>query len=469
MYRSRVLGRDTHCGNRGMIGGTQRIRNTAQEMSNTMTTTFKGMKTFIIVWAGQLVSTLGSALTNFALGVWVYETTGSPTLFTLSMLAGAVPYVALSPIAGVLADRWDRRRVMILSDTGAGLSTSFIAVMVLTGNLQVWHVYVAGFFNSAFSTFQWPAYSAATSLLVPKKHLGRAGGMTQIGEAISQLAAPAIAGALFVTSGLRAILVIDIVSYFAALVTLLAVRFPRPDTSEEGATARGSFLREAALGWTYIRGRSGLLGLLITFAIVNFFVNITFALYTPLILGMTTADVLGYLNSVGGAGMLVGTLLMSTWGGPKRRIWGIYVAETVMGITTLLFGLRLSVPLMAVNNFFFMLVMPISSGCSQAIWQTKVAPDIQGRVFAIRRMIAFSIIPLAYLLSGPLAERVFEPGMREGGGLAGRFGPLVGVGPGHGIALLFVICGTLYVATILAAAIHPRIRRVELELPDAVA
>ena len=427
------------------------------------------MATFIIVWAGQLVSTLGSALTKFAMGVWVYEATGSPTLFTITMLSSALPYVALSPLAGVLADRWDRRTLMILSDTGAGLSTGFIIVMVLTGNLEVWHVYVAAFLNSAFSAFQWPAYSAATSLLVPKEHLGRASGMTQIGEAISQLAAPAIAGALFVSSGLRVVLLIDIATYLVALGTLLAVRFPQPEASEEGKVARGSFWKEAAFGWTYIRGRAGLFGLLITFAIVNFFLSITFALYTPLILGMTTPDVLGYLNAAGGLGMLVGTLLMSTWGGPRRRIWGIYVAETVMGITTLLFGLRLSIPLIAINNFFFMVAMPISGGCSQAVWQTKVAQDIQGRVFAIRRMIAYSIIPLAYLISGPLAEKVFEPGMAEGGAFVPLFASLVGVGPGHGIALIFLIGGALYTLAITAVLINPRIRRVELELPDAIA
>ncbi len=427
------------------------------------------MTTFLIVWAGQLVSTLGSALTKFAMGVWVYETTGSPTLFTLTMLSSAIPYVALSPLAGVIADRWDRRVVMILSDTGAGLSTGFVIAMMLTGNLEVWHVYLGTFLNSAFSSFQWPAYSAATSLLVPKEHLGRAGGMTQIGEAISQLAAPAIAGALFVSSGLRAVLLIDIATYLVALGTLLVVRFPQPEASEEGGKVKGSFWKEAAFGWTYIRSRAGLFGLLITFAIVNFFLNITYVLYTPLILGMTTPDVLGYLNGAGGLGMLLGTLLMSAWGGPRRRIWGIYVAETVMGITTLLFGLRLSIPLIAINNFFFMLAMPISSGCSQAIWQTKVAQDIQGRVFAIRRMIAYSIIPIAYLISGPLAEKLFEPSMAEGGAWVPLFGSLVGVGPGHGIALIFVIGGALYTMIILAILINPHIRRVELELPDAIA
>jgi MFS transporter, DHA3 family, macrolide efflux protein len=426
------------------------------------------MKTFITIWFGQLVSTLGSALTNFALGVWVYETTGSATLFATTMLVWVLPSIALSPIAGVLADRWDRRLVMILADTGAGISSLFIIVMLLTGELQVWHIYVAGFVNAAFSTFQWPAYSAATSLLVPKKHLGRAGGMTQIGEAISQLAAPAIAGALFVTAGLRAVLAIDVATYLIALATLLAVRFPQPKTTPRQEEVRASFLKQAAEGWHVIRGMPGLLGLLVVFAFVNFLVNLTFALYTPLILGLTTPDVLGYLNSAGGLGMLVGTLLMTTWGGPKRRIYGIFAAETVLGFTTFLFGLRLSIPLLAINNFAFMVAMPISNGCSQAIWQTKVAPDIQGRVFAIRRMIAYSIMPLSYALAGPLAEQLFEPWMAEGGALASRLGPILGVGPGHGIALIFVLAGALYTLGVSVILLHPRIRRLELEIPDAL-
>ncbi|MCU0521930.1 MAG: MFS transporter [Anaerolineae bacterium] len=424
------------------------------------------MRTFLIIWAGQLVSTLGSALTSFSLGVWVYETTGSPTLFATSMLAWVLPNLLLSPVAGVLADRWDRRLVMIFSDTGAGLSSLFIIVMLFSGELQVWHVYVAGFLNAAFTTFQWPAYTAATSQLVPKEHLGRAGGMTQIGDAISQLAGPAIAGALFVAAGLKAVLAIDVATYLVALATLLVVRFPKP-TKAAADEARGSFLKDAVYGWTVIRRMPGLFGLLTVFATVNFLINISFALYTPLILGLTTPDKLGYVNSIGGLGMLVGTLLMSTWGGPKRRIYGIIAAEMMLGFTTFLFGLRLTIPLIAINNFAFMVAMPVSNGCSQAIWQTKVAHAVQGRVFAIRRVLAFSAMPLAYAVAGPLAERVFEPAMAEGGALASSLGPIIGTGPGHGIALIFVLAGALYMLAILVIPLHPRIRRLELEIPDA--
>jgi DHA3 family macrolide efflux protein-like MFS transporter len=272
-----------------------------------------------------------------------------------------------------------------------------------------------------------------------------------------------------VSVGMKAILLIDVLTYLVAMATLITVRFPQPEATAEGQAGKGSFWQEAIYGWTYIRKRPGLLGLLVVFACLNFLVSTAYALYTPLVLGITTPDMLGYVNSIGGLGMLVGTLLMSTWGGPKRRIYGIFAAETLVGLTTSLFGLGLSIPLIAINNFWFLFAMPISNGCSQAIWQTKVAPDVQGRVFSIRRMIAFSIMPVAYAVAGPLAEQVCEPLMAEGGALASSLGPVIGVGPGHGIALIFVIAGALYMLTALVILIHPRIRRVEDELPDAIA
>jgi MFS family permease len=436
-------------------------------MENNHRNRSQGMTIFRVIWVGQLVSTLGSGLTSFALGVWVYERTGSATLFAINLVVWILPNIALSPVAGVVTDRWDRRLVMLFSDTGAGLSSLFIALVLLTGELQVWHVYVVTFFNSAFGVFQWPAYSAATSLLVPKEHLGRAGGMTQIGEAISRLATPAIAGALFVSVGLRFILLIDVVSYLVAVATLIGVRFPEAEATQDDQAGNGSFWREAVFGWTYIRERSGLFNLLIVFACLNFLMNITFPLLTPMLLDMTSPDVVGYVDSIGGLGMLVGTLVMSAWGGPKRRIYGIFAAELLAGLSTLLLGLRPSIPLIANAGFGMMLGMPLSAGCSQAIWQTKVAPNVQGRVFAIRSMIAFSIMPVSYAIAGPLAEGVFEPLMAEGGSLASVVGQVIGVGPGRGIGLIFVLAGALYVLAALIILIHPRIRRLELELPDA--
>lgn len=429
---------------------------------------FKEMKIFTIIWSGQLISTLGSGLTSFALGVWVYEETGSPTLFAVNLLLWALPNILLSPVAGVAADRFDRRLVMIFSDSGAGLASLFVFFILLTGELEIWQVYLGTFLNSAFGTFQWPAYAAATSLLVPKKQLGRAGGMTEIGYAVSRLASPAIAGALFVSVGMQAILIIDVMTYIVALFTLMVIRFPQPKETQEGLEGKGSFWKEAVFGWKYIRQRPGLFGLLSVFASMNFLFSTVYILLIPMLLDMASADVVGLVDSVSGLGMLVGTLVMSAWGGPKRRIYGIFGAEMLAGLSLMLMGIRASIPLIAVAGFGAMIGMPVSNGCSQAIWQSKVAPDVQGRVFAIRSMIAFSIEPIAYVVAGPLAERVFEPLMAEGGGLTGIFGLVIGVGPGRGIGLMFVIAGILYIAVSSITLLHSRIRRVELEIPDAI-
>ena len=431
------------------------------------TTRFSGMRVFIITWGGQFVSTLGSGLTSFALGVWIYEQTGSPTLFVYNVLAWVLPTILFSPVVGVIVDRWDRRLVMVLGDSGAGLSSLFIFIMLVSGRLEVWQVYLATFISSAFSSLQWPAFSAATSLLVPKDKLGRASGMSQVSDAVSHLVTPALAGALYVGAGMPVILLIDFISYVVALGTLSMVRFPQPVISHEEKHDL-SFWRQAMFGWSYIRQRPGLFGLLLVFASANFLMSGSYTLLTPMLLEMTTPDKVGLINSSAGIGLLSGTLLMSLWGGPKRRVFGIFAGEILAAFCLMLLGMNTSILLIVIASIFITLGLPLSGGCSQAIWQSKVAQDVQGRVFSIRRMIAFSIEPVAYLSAGPLAEKVFEPGMSMGGRLASIFGPVIGVGPGRGIALMFIVAGILYALVSFVIILHPRIRRLELELPDSV-
>jgi MFS family permease len=428
----------------------------------------RGFLTFMTVWFGQLVSTLGSGLTSFALGVWIYEKTGSTTLFMINFFVWILPYVILSPVAGIVADRRDRRLIMILSDTGAGLSTLFIMIVFVVGDLHIWHVYVASFLNSAFSVFQWPSYSAATTQLVPKEHLGRAGGMTQIGEAISRLASPAMGGALYVTAGLGTILFLDLFSYFIALTTLASIRFPKLKITEESRREKKPYLKEVMYGWVYIGKRPGLFRLLWIFAGMNFVLNITQPLLTPMMLDMTSPDIVGYVGSITGVGMLVGTLVMSFWGGPKRRIFGIFGSELIVGLMIILAGLRPNILLIAVAHFFLMLAEPITNGCSQAIWQTKVAPDVQGRVFSIRSMIAYSIIPLSYMVAGPLSDRVFIPLLTEGGVFVDSLGKVFGVGSSRGIGLMFAVFGLIYVFLASSIILIPTTRRLEIDILDAV-
>jgi MFS family permease len=424
--------------------------------------------TFLIIWLGQVVSLVGSGLTSFALGVWVFERTGSATQFALIGLFAVMPRVLLSPLAGAIVDRWDRRRVMILGDAGAGVSTLAIALLLLTARLEIWHIYVLVGLNAAFGTVQWPAFTATTSLLVSKENLGRANGMVQLGQGVSEILAPAMAGVLLGLIRLEGVILIDVATFVFAVGTLLLVRLPRPSDLAARRPESASLLQDLSYGWRYISRRPGLAGLLLFFAAVNFLWGMVGALITPMILGWTSTDALGLIISIAGAGMLAGSLAMSAWGGPQRKINGVLNFEMLSGFCFVLMGLRPSFWPVAAGAFGAHLTIAIVYGSNQAIWQSKVEPEVQGRVFATQQMVARSATPLAYLLAGPLADRIFNPLLTLDGPPAGALGQFLGTGPGRGIGLIFVLMGAIKIAIPLVARMNPHLRNVEDELPDAV-
>lgn len=426
------------------------------------------MRTFFIIWLGQLISMMGSGLTGFALGVWVYQETKSVTDLTLISFFAVLPVIILSPIAGALVDRWDRRWALIISDTGASLTPLSLIFVLAPAHPPIWQIYAVVMIGAIFRAFQFPAFTAATTLLVPKEHLSRASGMTQLAQGLAQILSPALAGVLLALIGIRGILMIDVLSFLFSVGALLLIHIPRPQVSEDGASARGSLLRESLFGLTYIVARPGLLGLLLFFAISNFTVGAVVVLATPLMLSFTTSTVLGTVLSVAGFGILAGGLLMSVWGGPQRRILGVLGGELLSGICIIIAGFAPSALLIGVMSFFFTMGMPITASSSQAIWQRKVATDVQGRVFSIRIMISMAAMPLAYLVCGPLADYVFNPLLLPNGLLADSVGQIIGVGPGRGIGLLFITLGLLIVLAVLGGRLSPRLWNVEDELPDAV-
>jgi MFS transporter, DHA3 family, macrolide efflux protein len=228
-----------------------------------------GLRTFFTIWFGQLISLLGSQLTGFALGVWVYEQTHSVTMLALVQVAMQLPYVLLSPLAGVFADKWNRRTAMIVSDFGAGLGVLAVAVLFITHHLQVWMVIPINLWMATFQTLMWPSFSAATTLLVPKQHYGRASGFTQLGEALPAIAGPAIAGVLYVSIRIGNMALLDFASYIFAIVLMLAfVRIPSPAASLQEAKDKSSVWKEMRFGWDYIMTRTGLRALLVFYMII---------------------------------------------------------------------------------------------------------------------------------------------------------------------------------------------------------
>lgn len=429
---------------------------------------FHQMRVFLIVWFGQLISLIGSGLTNFALGVWVYQRTGSVTQFSLILLFAMLPSILVSPVAGAMVDRWNRRSCMILSDSGAAITTVAVALLLATGNLQLWHIYLAVGLDSIFKAFQLPAYTASTSLLVPKEQLPRAIGMVQSGQACARLVSPLLAGVLLGIIQLQGIILLDLATFLFAVTTLLLVRFPNAKTDAIPSAKKASLWREALEGATYIFVRPGLLALLIIFAVDNFVAGLVEVLLTPLVLSFTSVTVLGTIQSVGGAGMLLGSVIMSIRKGPQSMLPSIFAFDILAHLCILAFGFRTSFPLFALANFLLFFSLPFINGYSNTILLKKVTPDIQGRVFATINMICWSCIPLAYVVAGPLADRIFEPLMAADGLLAGSIGQILGVGPGRGIGLLFITMEIIAIIVTVAVYRYPRLRFVERELPDAI-
>jgi MFS family permease len=427
------------------------------------------MRTFFVIWFGQFISQIGSGLSGFALGVWVFQQTGSATKFALTVLLSMLPNILVAPLAGDTVDRWDRRKVMALSDCAAAVATVAVAALLFMGRLQLWHIYVATVAISLGSTFHSLAYSAITTILMPKEHLGRANGLIQLGQSATPIVSPLLAGVLVMTIKIGGVLLVDFATFVVALVTLVAVRVPRPIRAvEEEEQKQQSFWRRVTYGWTFIKSRPGLRTLLTLFAITNFAIAMVQVLVVPLVLSFSTPAALGTVMSLSGSGLLVGSLLLSVWGGPKRRITGILLLWTLQGLLLILACIHTNIAAVAVLLFGLLFTAPIINGCSQVVWQSKTPLNVQGRVFAVRRMIAFSCTPIAYLLVGPLVDKLFAPALTEGGALADSVGRVIGVGPGRGISFLFICLGAVVVIVAAAGGLYPRLRNVEDELPDAL-
>ncbi|MCC6893126.1 MAG: MFS transporter [Anaerolineae bacterium] len=433
------------------------------------------MRAFYLVALGQFVSIFGTTMTQFGLTIWTWtfvteiQPTADPaTAMALVGFFSFAPEVLLGPIAGALVDRWNRKLVMVISDVAAGLATIAVFLLYSSGQLQLWHLYAAGAVTSAFKSFQWPAFSAAISTMIPKEQYTRANGILSLTESVSGVLAIPLAGLLLNKIGLTGIMTIDIITFLAAVGGILLVSIPQPKMSAEGEV-KNNLWRDSIFGFRYILQRPSLLGLQMVFFFGNLLGSIAGTLLTPMILSRSGNDeqLLSLVQGAFGAGAVVGGLILVRTGGLKRRtngvIWG-WFWSSLFGYTLL--GIGRTLPFWMVVAFLSSVVVVYINASNQAIWQAKVAPDLQGRVFSARRLIAQVVGPLGILLAGPLADRIFEPALREGGSLTGVFGWLVGVGPGAGMALILVCCGLVLMVISVIAYRIPAIRFAEDILPD---
>jgi MFS family permease len=423
---------------------------------------------FTLVWLGQIVSVLATNMTAFAMTIWVFEKTGSVTALAWVQVFFITPLLVISPLAGVMVDRHNRKLMMMMSDLLAGLATIAILVLQAFGVLEVWHLYVAAIFQGLGNAFQWPAYSAAISTMVTKEQYGRANGMMSLVDMGPGVLAPMLAGALLPVIGLTGILSIDVATFLLAILVLLFVHIPQPLRTAAGTQRQGSLFKEAAFGFRYIFARPSLLGLQLIFFFGNLCTGIAYTVVAPMILLRTGNDSvsLGLVQSAGAIGGVVGGIGMSVWGGFKRKVHGVLAGWIVSSFFFALMGLGTTLPFWIATSVLSTILVPLVNGSNQAIWQAKVAPDMQGRVFSARRLIAWLPNPIAPLIAGTLTDHVLEPAMRAPSGLSTLFGWLVPPGPGAGAGLLIFFAALGGILAGLTGYLIRPIHQAEAILPD---
>ena len=428
-----------------------------------------GMAGFSVVWFGQVVSLLGSGMTQFALTIWAWELTGEATALAMVAFFGFFPRIVFTPLAGALIDRWNRKLVMILSDLAAGLGTIAVFVLHSLGMLEIWHLYVIAAFAGAFGSFQFPAYSASISLMLPKKQFTRANTMLGMAYSISTVFAPIAAGALLALVGITGILLIDIVTFSFAILTLLFVAVPQPAAHHAAEAKQRRLLEDCVFGFKYIAANSSLTGLLLLYFSLNVLLSFSGGVLSPMILARSGNDqiALGTVMTLFGASGLAGGALLTLWGGPKRKMHALFLAilcTSLLGNTVL--GIGRSVYVWGLGAFLSAILIPLANGSSQTIWQTKIPPQLQGRVFSARILIGQIGGAIALPIAGLMADRWFEPLMNGSSGLADLFARLVGRGPGAGMGLMFVVFGLLGTLTAIVGFAYRPIREIEQILPD---
>jgi MFS family permease len=387
---------------------------------------------------------LGSKLSEFALAIWAYQQISSTTHIAFLIALMYLPNLIASPLAGAIVDRCNRRVVMIYSNLAAGGCSLIMMLLAFSGQLQFWHIYLTIPILSISSAFQVPAYSAAIAQLVPKQYYGHVNGMTEIPIAVSRILIPLVAALLMGMMKLQGILLIDTISFMVALVTLLIVRFPK--LQQKRTLKKGTLqqlLEETIESWRYIRAQPRLFRLWLFIIATYFTIGMFDIAFWLLVLKFGSATKFSIVISSAGAGMLLGSLVMSTWGRPRRRILGILKLTALQGFVVIMLGLgvKLSLAVASIGAFIYLFADPIIMGSNRAIWQQQIPQELQGRVFSVLLMFQRGAMIPAYLITGLLVDHIFEPLLATNLFWQESFGKLVGDEPGSGICLLLILLG----------------------------
>jgi MFS family permease len=409
------------------------------------------LRAFALLSTGQFVSMVGSQLSAFAMGVWVFQQTGRLLDFAVLTMLALVPAIVAAPVGGALTDRFDRRRVMLCSDLAAAVAVGALALQLWLGDLQMWQIWLTVGVGSLATAVQRPAYLAAVAQLVPKPYLPQANALANLGTGVGTLIGPLAGGVLVTSLGLPGVVALDMASFVVAVTTLLLVRlpdrlFPR---REEG------FVRAMAGGWRFLARRRPFLVMIAFFVPVNYLLAVAVVLVTPLVLTRSSAQTLGVVTAVGGVGAACGALAMVAWGGTKRLAHGMVGFTVVVGVGTVVMGLAPSIPVLALGLFLFWVGVTVLNAHWISIIQVKVGQDLQGRVLSVNQMLATAMMPLGFFTAPVLTDRLAAP-------LVGGSGPAA-------LAAVLTVAGVVLTAWSVAGLAYRPLRRMEDDLPDAVA
>lgn len=411
---------------------------------------FMELRSFLMLWSSQAVSTLGTAMTNFALIVWVYQQKGTASSITLLSVFSFLPSILFCFIAGTIADRWDKKRIMLLADLLAAFGTVIVLILYLMSTLQIWHLYIINFSLSFMNAFQNPASYVATSLLVPKAHYVRVSGLQALSGSVITILAPALGGALLAFGGLQTVLLIDLAA-FAVAFTILLFFIKIPKIAQKAEEAKESFGKSCMTGVRFLREHAALLRIILFFAFVNFIAKMgSYGMLPVLILSRSENSqvALGFVEAAVGIGTLIGSVIVTLMKPANSRIKLIFIS---CGISFLLGDVGISfsqiLPLWIAAAFLSNIPMAFLNANLTAVMRTNIPIEMQGRVFAARDTIQYSTIPVGLFLGGVLADYVFEPFMQVASPVQRILSLLFGTGKGSGIAVIFFIVGVVGTVT----------------------
>jgi len=368
----------------------------------------KSMRIFLTIWVGQMFSSAGTVVARFGIIWWIASLTGSATALAMATLMSEIPRVVLSPLAGALVDRWDRKRVLILSDGLIALLSLALAVLFWTGQIQVWHVYVVMLLRAVIDAFNGPAMLVVTGLLVPDKHLTRVAGMNQTLSGTLGIVGPMLGALLLAVLPLQGIMLVDVFTAALAILPLLFVQVPRP--AAKAVESKQSVLADLREGLEYVRAWPGLLYLLAGAAVARFVLIPAFSLAPLLITNHFGGGALelGWLESGFGLGVIAGGLALSVWGGFKKKILTMIMGTALEAVGLLVVGVAPATALMLGIAGLFVGGAAVSfiDGPITALMQAAVAPEFQGRVFTLVLAISGLSAPLGLAIAGPVADRI---------------------------------------------------------------